>query len=75
LEKILSLVWGQGQAAPEAPAGITFAQDEATAFPPQEAGSVSPSPFQGGISALWFQAEWTGPQTMGMLGHAVQLLH
>ena len=40
---------------------------ESTALPPQEAGGASPCPIHGEISASWFQAEWTGAQTMGTL--------
>jgi len=42
-------------------------------FPPQEAGGASPCPIHGEISASWFQAEWTGAQTMGTLGIHVGL--
>jgi len=64
----MSLVWVQGQAAPEASAGIPPGHGEFTDFPPQEAGGASPCPIHGEITASWFQAEWTGAQTMGTLG-------
>jgi hypothetical protein len=47
-----------------------FVQNEITDLPPKEAGSASPGPFHGEISASWFQAEWTGSQTMGRLSHS-----
>ena len=46
---------------------------ESTVFPPQEAGGASPCPIHGEIGASWFQAEWTGVQTMGTLGILIEL--
>ncbi len=41
-------------------------------FPSQEAGGASLCPIHGEITASWFQAEWTGAQTMGTLGILVE---
>ena len=48
---------------------------EFTDLPSQQAGGASPCPIHGEISALWFPAEWTGPQTMGAPGNSVELFH
>ena len=53
----------------------TFDYEEFNALPPQKAGGASPCPIHGEITALWFQEKWTGPQTMGTLGHSVELCH
>ena len=53
----------------------TPAHEEFTDLPPQKAGGASPCPIHREITALWFQAEWTGPQTMGTLSHSVELFH
>jgi hypothetical protein len=46
---------------------------EVTDPPSQEAGDSSLCPIHGEITASWFQAEWTGAQTMGTPGILVEL--
>ena len=40
---------------------------ELTELPPEKAGGVNPRIIHAEISALWFQADWTGPRAMGAL--------
>jgi hypothetical protein len=40
---------------------------ERTEPPPEEAGNLGPHPIHEEISALWFQAEHTDPQTVAAL--------
>jgi len=75
-KKILSLAWGQGQAAPEALYHAGAGQ--ASAFQFRNSFSIcnlhsASCPTHGEIIASWFPAEWTGPQTMGALGNSVEL--
>jgi len=46
----------------------TAGHGELIEHPPKKARGVSPRPILGETSALWFQADRTGPQAMGALG-------
>ncbi len=68
------VAWGFGRYAPEASAGIPVGMGNRTEPPPKEAGGLGPRPFHEEISALWFQAERTGPQAMAALSLYIQPL-